>query len=169
MNSKPKLKIPTERFDVVLDVVLLAFVLAVVIVPMYYLNLLPDKIPLHFNMKGNVDNYGNKYTIFMVSGISVVLAVSLWWIRRFPHLMNFPVQINEANARLQYLLAIRLLNVINILTTSIFLIIILLITNTALGYETNIYNVLLYINIAMMFVSMLIYFIRAGKLNKNKS
>jgi len=166
MNSKPKLELTTERFDVVLDVVLLAFVLAVVIVPLYYLNILPDNIPLHFDMKGNADNYGNKFTIFIISGISVILAISLWWIRRFPHLMNFPVQINEANAKVQYMLAMRFLNVVNILTTSIFLVIILLIANTALGNETDIYNVLLYINIALIFVSMLIYFLRAGILNK---
>lgn len=168
MNSKPKLKLATERIDVVLDVILLAFVLAVVLVPMYYLNILPDKVPLHFNMKGNADNYGDKYTIFIVSGISVILAFSLWWIKRFPHLMNFPVQISEESAMSQYMLIVRFLNVVNILTTSIFLIIILLIVSTALGYETNIYNILLYINIAVIFVSMIIYFIRAGKLNKTK-
>lgn len=169
MNSRPKLKIATERIDVVLDAILLAFVLAVIIVPLYYLNVLPDKIPLHFNMSGEADNYGAKYSILIVSGVAVFLAIGLWWLRRFPHIMNFPVTINNANAPGQYRLVISFLNVVNILTTSIFLIVILLIVESAVGSETIIYNVLLYINIALIFVSMIIYFIKAGKINKKKS
>ena len=166
MASKPKIKIETSQLDVFLDIILMAFVIGIIVIPLYHLMNLPDQIPIHFDIKGKADGFGSKYSILLIAGIGIGLAIMLWWLRRYPHLMNFPFEINDSNAAVNYKMIIRFLNVINILTTLLFLIVILLIINTANGNDVSFYTVFLYLDIAAIFISMIIYFIVAGNVNK---
>ncbi len=52
--------------------------IAIVLVPIVYLTLiwnnLPDQVPLHWNIKGEIDGYGSKYILaFLVAGLPIVI------------------------------------------------------------------------------------------------
>ena len=57
-----------------------------------YVNL-PEVIPLNYNLSGEVTGYGNKYAIFIVLGIDLIVTASLCVMLRIPGLyktMNIP-------------------------------------------------------------------------------
>ncbi len=56
------------------DWLLLLFVLSTFVIGIIFYPNMPDKIPIHWNIKGQVDNYGNKFFgTFMIPGLNLAL------------------------------------------------------------------------------------------------
>jgi uncharacterized membrane protein len=60
-------------------------------------DLLPDKIITHYNIKGIPDGYGDKSSILMLPGISLVMYVVMTLLSRWPEKLNYPVPLTEEN------------------------------------------------------------------------
>jgi len=69
---------------------------------------LPDTVPTHFNLKGEIDGYGSKYTLLYPVVVSLVLYIGLTILNRYPNAFNYAVEITGENAQIQYRLATRL-------------------------------------------------------------
>jgi uncharacterized membrane protein len=63
---------------------------------------LPDIIPSHFNIKGEVDGYGDKSTIIIPLMIHIGITLLLSWIGNHPEKHNYSVTITEENKAAQY-------------------------------------------------------------------
>jgi uncharacterized membrane protein len=87
----------------------------------YYWPSLPDMIPSHFNVRGEVDDYASKYIILLLP----VIGGATWGLIAFfgnkPNLYNYPVKITAQNKEVQYKLARRLLTLMNASTAIMFL------------------------------------------------
>ncbi|GAB3758185.1 DUF1648 domain-containing protein [Spirosoma pomorum] len=52
---------------------------------------LPDRIPVHYNFRGEVDRYGSPATLLILPGIGLFIAFIMRLPRRMPvEMMNFP-------------------------------------------------------------------------------
>ena len=74
---------------------------------------LPDRIPIHFNLRGEPDDYGPKSIFLILPGIALALYGLLTMINRKPQHFNYPVKITPQNAQKQYELAVGLVNLLN--------------------------------------------------------
>ncbi len=81
---------------------------------------LPEKIPMHFNYKGEPDNWGNRDSIWFLPVLVIMLYATMEAITRIPHLFNYPVEITPENAKRQYTMGIRLIRFINIGIVALF-------------------------------------------------
>lgn len=81
---------------------------------------LPDIIPSHFNIKGEVDGYGNKSTIIIPLMIHIGITFLLSWVGNHPEKHNYSITITEENKSAQYALSSRLMRNLNIVIGSIF-------------------------------------------------
>jgi uncharacterized membrane protein len=81
---------------------------------------LPDIIPSHFNIKGEVDGYGDKSTIIIPLMIHIVITFLLSWVGNHPEKHNYSITITEENKSAQYALSSRLMRNLNIVIGSIF-------------------------------------------------
>ncbi|MBC6401684.1 MAG: DUF1648 domain-containing protein [Ekhidna sp.] len=52
-------------------------------------NKLPDRIAIHLNIKGEIDNYGPKVMLFILLGISIMLCFSFYYVRKQPMKFNY--------------------------------------------------------------------------------
>jgi uncharacterized membrane protein len=75
---------------------------------------LPDSIPTHFNLKGQVDNYGAKPLVLVLPLLSTFLCVGLTILNKFPHTFNFPKKVTEANAIQLYSYGTRLIRYLKV-------------------------------------------------------
>lgn len=129
----------------------------------YLYHSLPEIIPTHFNIKGEVDSYGCKSILFILPAIvSIVFFVSII-LTRFPHSFNYPVKITEENASRQYALANKLIRIMNIDITIVFLIVLIFMSNYPAGENSKFSVLLLPLIIAFTTVPVLVYLIRASK------
>jgi len=83
--------------------------------------ILPEIIPVHFNGAGIADRYDSKSTLLLLAAIATIIFSFIKYLTNHPHLLNYPVQINAANAQRQYTTAQIMLTLLNICISSIFI------------------------------------------------
>jgi uncharacterized membrane protein len=76
---------------------------------------LPAEIPMHFNAKGEADDWGNKAVVFVMPGICIFLYFMMNIIGTLkPSTYNFPVALTKENAKRQVELARKMMQGLNI-------------------------------------------------------
>lgn len=76
---------------------------------------LPDEIPIHFNAKGEADDWGTKNILFFIPGVCSFLFLMMHFIGKLkPKTYNFPVKLTEDNARKQVELAREMMQGLNV-------------------------------------------------------
>lgn len=100
--TAPKLEVPTDSFDYFLTGMALLCILIMLGLNLYYYDLIPERIPTHFNATGKPDGYGGKITLWIIFGLSIVVSGILYFTGRNPQLGNYSVPITEENAPRQY-------------------------------------------------------------------
>ena len=111
--SRLELKIKKDITDYIVEWFGHIAIIFMVIFSILNYNVLPDEIPIHFDMKGEPNNYGGRQTILILPIISFLLYVGMFLLNKVPHVFNYLVEITEENVYKQYKLATKLMRSIN--------------------------------------------------------
>ena len=111
-NGQPIIKIKKEPLDYFLDYGTLIVLIATWGFTIYHFNKLPDIIATHFDLNGNPDGFGSKYTIWFIPVIVSLIYILIFALTRYPHKFNYLTKITEQNASKQYKLASRSMRII---------------------------------------------------------
>ena len=164
-NERPKLKLELTRFDRILEY---AGWLGLLIVWLYTLinyAELPGTIPVHFNITGEADRFGDKINILILPVVATVIFIALTYLNKFPHKLNYPVRITQENALTQYTFATRLVRTVKTLIVLIFGLIIYRTIQTAHGIAEG-FGVWFLIAVLAPFFLLLPYFLYKALKNK---
>ncbi|MEP7165982.1 MAG: DUF1648 domain-containing protein [Ferruginibacter sp.] len=96
--ERPILKIKPSGTDILLDRLSSLGLIFLWIFTVVQYSKLPDTIPIHFNASGNIDNYGNKLSIFLLPAIISIVFVGLTILNKYPHIFNYIHKITAENA-----------------------------------------------------------------------
>jgi uncharacterized membrane protein len=110
MENRPVIKLSRSRTETVLDVISLFVIVSMIAYVAYEWHDMPERIPMHFNGKGEIDGWGNKMSLIALPLIGVIIYVGLTLLSKVPHVYNYPSQITHQNARGQYQNARLLIN-----------------------------------------------------------
>jgi uncharacterized membrane protein len=156
--NRPKIDIPKEPIDWLLEFIGWAAIFFIVAYPLYHYGGLPDRIPTHFGPEGQPDAYGPKATIWTLP-IVAILTFSLFVIlNRKPHIFNYPTKITEENAFEQYQFATRLMRFLNSIISAFLAYITYGIVQTALGNQSGLNGNYLWLFLLLIFGAMAYYF-----------
>ncbi|HMO38477.1 MAG TPA: DUF1648 domain-containing protein [Saprospiraceae bacterium] len=114
--------------------------------------LLPDKIPMHTTAGGEVDQWGPKWTIWLMPGINVLILTAIFYFKSRPEILNYPVKVTEENKTALYSKMQRLLLVIGI-AVSIVILLVTLQTISHLHTQANTYTQGIILMIALLSLS----------------
>ena len=109
IEPRPKIQLILSPFDNIIENTgwfLLVFLWGFTI---YAYFILPEIIPNHFNIEGQVDAVGTKIFIFVFPVLGTVVFFGLTFINQYPHIFNYPTSITAQNAEQQYRNATRLI------------------------------------------------------------
>ena len=151
--SRPKIELPFDNLDKFLLGISLLSALGLILLPAIYYDALPDKIPMHFNGKGEVDRYGSKSELWMLPVIGSCLLALLWGISRVPHTFNYAVKITPENAAKQYGWSVKLMRVLAAIIGFGLVFIVWEIIKTALGHNEGLSSFFLPTFLAAIFGS----------------
>ncbi len=118
---RPKITLKPTALDLWLDRIAFAGMVFLWLFTLLNYNNLPGSIPIHYNLSGKVDGYGNKLTMLIGPFIATVITGGLSLLNKYPHIFNYPATVTEDNAERQYMLATRLLRFIKLSVVCIFL------------------------------------------------
>lgn len=149
--DRPKITIPLDRIDRLVEVIGIVAVLTLITLPLYFYSQLPDTIPSHFNWSGTPDRYGAKNTIFLFPLIGIVAYFILAQVIKFPHIFNYPVEITPENAKRQYTIATKMIRYLNVTTTVVFAYLTFGMIRTALGQQNGLGQFIMPLLLALVF------------------
>jgi uncharacterized membrane protein len=118
--DRPSIRIKPDKLDKTVDVLNLIVLFFTVALPVFYFSDLPSLIPKHFNIKGIPDSYGSKYFIIILPFISVIFYIGCTVLKRYPHILNYPLEITNENAESQYHLAVKMIRFLLLILLSAF-------------------------------------------------
>lgn len=102
IETRPRIRIQLTPTDWVVEVAAAAVLIFLLLSVARYYPLLPEQIPIHFNLVGQADGWGAKSTVLFLAGMMVMLYAVLTVLSRLPHIGNYPVEITQENAARVY-------------------------------------------------------------------
>lgn len=120
-------------------------------------NHLPETIPSHFNIQGEVDGYGDKSTIFILLLLHVGITALLNWVGNHPEQHNYPIAITDENRAQQYKLSSLLVQRLNVILGLLFTTISLSVMFPAFPTE------IMFLELGLIFLELILHFIRIRK------
>ena len=167
-NDRPKIKVPYESVDYVMELICIALLIIMWAYAFIEYSTLPDIIPTHFNSAGIADNYGSKSTIFIMPVIGSLVYLLLFIVNMYPHIHNYSVNITLENALKNYRFSTRFLRTVNVLMCLLFAYITYHIVESATSSETGIGSFFLpvIIGISVLLPVFGLYF--QSKINRTK-
>lgn len=155
---QPKKQIKPDKLDTAIEITAWGFMLISVIFSTYSYCVLPETIPVHFNIYGEINGYGNKNLFIYNPVVVMLILVLLTIISRYPHKGNYLVEINESNVEFQYRNAIRMIRILKIAFVNALFCIDIFVFLVAKGIISHV-GFISYIIIFSPFVSV-VYFIK---------
>lgn len=157
--KQPVLKLEMDPADWILEILAIVGLLCFLGFMIYQYTNLPDTIPTHFNSEGKPDSYGNKATMWLFPAAAVVIYSILSVISRIPQKLNYFVKITQTNARIQYILGIRLIRYLKLTMILMLFYVGYKSVMISLRHFNNIGTWFLPVYISVILIPIIIYFI----------
>lgn len=114
MESRPILNMQRTPLQKWMNILSLLIIGATTIYLILNFATLPKEIPVHFNFRGDIDNWAPKGSIFILWGIGILIYILNTRTQLIPHKFNYIVEITEVNAEKQYQLGVRMMTILNL-------------------------------------------------------
>jgi uncharacterized membrane protein len=121
LETRPKIKISLSAADKTIAFIAWCALVAIWLLPALAYHTLPDNILTHLNGAGKVTDTGSKLTVFITPAIGTFVFLLLHVVAMYPHALNYPVTITEANAAKQYTLATKTLRILKLCIALLFI------------------------------------------------
>lgn len=136
-KERPRIPILSTSTDKWLDWISYLLLFFLIAYPIYKFSSLPETIPAHMNIEGQVDRYSSKEMIWILPGVGFFLFIMLTILLRFPHIYNYPVKITKQNADRVYMAGIRFMRIIRLWIMIVLILVIVSFIRIATGVTTN--------------------------------
>lgn len=162
-EKRPVLDIPWTPTDRVVNVLGLLFLIAQIVMPLAVWADLPDRVPGHFGISGEVDRWTGRWSIWLLPVISGLMWGGILFLSRFPHVFNYPWVITNENAKDLYRLSRSMMFWINAEMTLLFAAIQWVVLRTALGHSDGLSPLFVPVVLAGLFGTMGYFLFRSSK------
>lgn len=158
-DRRPRIRPEWTGIDWTLEILAFSLLVMLIATPFCSYDLLPEKIPRHFDAMGQPDAWGNRQMVWSLPIVGLVLYAGLSYINRFPHVFNYPVQLTAENAPRQYRVATRAIRALKLCVVAAFAWINFQTVRIALGESAGLgrYSLLLLIIAVFGVVGYMIY------------
>ena len=163
MEIRPALNIKATTFQKWINgISLLITVLSGAYLMMTY-HKLPSEIPMHFNVNGDIDNWGPKWTIFIIWGFGLILYFVNSSLQTIPQKYNYIVKITKENAEKQYKLVLQMMSFLKLELMIIIAYLIWVVVQNSQGTMDQL-NIFVMVGFVIcLFSTLIVYMIRSRK------
>lgn len=129
---------------------------------------LPDTIPIHYNAVGEVDNFGNKKSLFLLPTIATVIVLIFGYLSKLPHTFNYMVDITQDNAQKQYTIASRMLRYLKLSISCVFFLIFFRTLQIVNGKAGALGKYFLPFTLAIIFLPILYFLVQSVRATRHR-
>jgi len=117
---RPILEIPITPIEKTYDSISIGFVLGTVVLALWSFLNLPEIIPIHWNIRGEADGYGERYWIGFIPIISILFYYGNSKLTKIPHKYNYLKKLTKENVRSEYLSGRKLIRLTHLVSQIVF-------------------------------------------------
>lgn len=136
-KERPRILLQSTTTDKWFDRISYLLLLILIAYPVYFYFALPDTVPTHLNINGEIDGYGSKETILLMPAVGLFLFIMLIILLRFPHIYNYPVKVTPQNAVRMYTSGVRFLRIVRLWIMIVLIIVIVSFIRMATGVNKD--------------------------------
>ena len=114
------MKIKNTKIDWFIEMICILLLGGITLYLILSWSTIPDKIPMHFNVAGQVDRWGNKIEIIFMPIVSWLLYGFITVMEQFPQIWNTGVMITEENAYRVYRILKNMIQITKLLVVIMF-------------------------------------------------
>ena len=96
--ERPQIHIEKTMFEKIANIIGMASIVAMILYIALNWSALPDDVPIHFNVTGEVDRWGSKWMMLFLPIITIALHLFMEVIEKRPDTHNYPARLTEQNA-----------------------------------------------------------------------
>jgi uncharacterized membrane protein len=163
MKERPRLNLELTQADKSVEIIGWLLIFAIWGLTILNYQSLPDIIPIHYNVAGVADGFGDKWMIFTLPIVATVLFVGLTILNKFPHIFNYPTAITADNALRQYTNVTRLIRYLKVIIVVIFGLITFLTIRHANGQTDGLGIWFLPLTMGLIFMPLIYFSIKSIK------
>lgn len=152
------MKINRTGYDIVVNIICVGLLLGIVVYLMFSWERIPEKIPGHYNVAGDIDRWGSKEELLILLIITWIMYIGLTVIEKFPQMWNTGVQVTEQNKEQVYRILKKLLETVKLVTVAAFSFITV---NSSIAIELPLWYLPLFL--ILMFGSIIFFIIKLKK------
>ncbi|WP_377890686.1 DUF1648 domain-containing protein [Alkalihalobacillus sp. R86527] len=160
-SSRPDIDIEKPFLHKVLDIIGITALLLVLASIVINWSSIPETVPQHFNATGEPDRWGDKWTIFLLPSIGVILWIGLSFLERIPQSFNYVVKIKEGNAERQYYFAVTLIRLIKNEISIFFALLTQMIVQMWNGQQDGLQFWVIPVFLVILFGTLIIYIVKS--------
>lgn len=101
-STRPIIKFPFTNAELILEFITATSLSLMLGMVLFSWSSIPDIVPRHFSITGEIDAWGNKNFLHLPLTPAVIIYILLSVLSRFPHIYNYPFNITAKNAESQY-------------------------------------------------------------------
>lgn len=166
MGTRPRIKIKKTSFDRCIEAITVLIMLAQWIVVLLFYSKLPETVPMHYNIAGEIDGWGNRSLLLILLVLSTIMYIGITFLQKVPHFYNYAaIEITMQNAEDIYRTAVRMIRILKLLMAAMFTLITIRILQDALNTFWFVQFWMLYGTLVLMAVSILFYSVKMIILN----
>lgn len=162
--KRPEIKIPKTKSEWIWDSIGFTVYVGSIFFLIFIWNKLPDEVPGHFNVQGEVDRMGSKFELLLLPGIGLFMLLLMQFFERHPEIHNYPQRLSEFNAEQFYLQSRKLVNQLKNICLMIFSLLLFESVSIALGWWSGIGIWLLPLILVGTFIPVIIGQIRQSRI-----
>ncbi len=155
-QNRPKLKLEMSQTDRFIEAGSILLLLGTWILAIWNFRYLPEMMPSHTNLAGEIDGYTSRIWIFLMPVISTITFVMMMILSRYPHVFNYPLEVTEETAPRVYAFSVRMVRTLNLGVVALFFLSEYMIIQMAFGHNTG-PSLWLIILLVLMIIPFLIY------------
>lgn len=166
-SRPPKLDLTPEPFDLLLDRLGLIVTVTYSLMVLISISSLPEQVPQHFNLSGEVTATGSRYLLLMLPLFGSMTFMMMYFLNKAPHTFNYTVPITEENAEHEYRKATRMMRWVNLICALIFGLVSFSVISTGLGLSTGLNSLVMTLLMVSLF-GVIAYFLLYDRIHKNR-
>jgi len=163
-SGRPKLPLPPQTpLERLANIVGYTSFLTMILFMVFNWGSMPDNVPTHFNLAGEADGWGSKWSLIILPIIAIFLHIMMEFVEKNPHTHNFPVALTEENAPKLYFLSRRATNLTKNICTLLLASISIASVQTALGNSEGLDSWWMGLLLVALFAVMIMSFLSMRK------
>lgn len=114
------MKIKRTKYDIIVNCLSLLCLIGTFIFLIVSWELIPNKIPGHYNVVGEIDKITNKNSLIILLAVGWGMFILISTVEKFPQTWNTGVQVTEKNKEKVYRILKNMLGTIKLLISAVF-------------------------------------------------